>query len=221
MLVSWSLTFASGCAGGMAAGRGAADGRATISRYAGERQLKRSALLTLRVSDPDDVSRRAQTIVTDSGGFIENLDASPGEAARITARVPSASLDATVDAVAKLGRVTQRSISAEDVTDRLIDLESTLKNKRALRDRLRALLERGQQVEELLKVEVELGRLQEEVERLEAQLEGLKRDVSLSLLNVGIERRETPGPLGLVLQVVCDVVGYLFRTPQDELIRIP
>jgi hypothetical protein len=194
---------------------------ATQTRYAGGRQLKRTASLRLLVADVDAASSRAQAIVTGAGGFVENLNTTPGESAYLSARVPSASLDATLDELAKLGRESFRLVSAEDVTERLVDLEATLRNQRALRDRLRALLERGQQVEELLKVEVELARVQGEVERLEAQLQSLQSDVSLSSLTVGFERKVSPGPFGLVLSLVGDVFGYLFRSPQTDLLRIP
>ena len=115
-----------------------------------------------------------------------------------TIRVPSASLEPLMDSLAGMGRVTSRQVSAEDVTEEYHDLEAELKNTRALRDRLRRLLEQSETVKDSLAIEKELTRVQTKLDTLEGRLKRLRSQVVESSLDLNIDREKIPGPLGLV-----------------------
>ncbi|NPA43808.1 MAG: DUF4349 domain-containing protein [Chlorobi bacterium] len=87
-----------------------------------------------------------------------------------------------LDAVA--GEYEFKEFLTLDVTDRYIDLEARLKNKKALRDRLSALLDRADKVDEIIRLEKELARLQAEIERLEGQLRVLKDRIARSRVHI-------------------------------------
>ena len=72
-----------------------------------------------------------------------------------------------IDGLSGLGDETDRRVTAEDVTEIVIDLVARLKNKIALRDRLRKLLDRAQDVKEVLVVEEQLTRIQSEIDSME------------------------------------------------------
>lgn len=123
-----------------------------------------------------------------------------------TLRVPAASLPSLMESLSTVGRVTHRRVEMTDVTEATLDLQAALKNKRALRDRLRSLLDQATQVEDILKIEKELSRVQTELDQMEARLKSLSLQVSHSTLNLSIKRDRIPGPVGAVTKGT----GWLF-----------
>ena len=110
------------------------------------------------------------------------------------------------------GKVTHKHISSDDVTAQHRDLSAELKNKTALRARLRNLLAQATEVSDILKIEKELARLQTEIDQLSQRLNSLNSMVKLSTLTLTIKRDRIPGPLGLVTKSggwVFDKLNYL------------
>jgi len=124
--------------------------------------------------------------------------------------VPSTSLDASLDSLARIGKVESRSITATDVTDEARDLDARVATLRATRDRLRQLLERAASVSDIAAVETQLARVQQDLETLEGRLKSMRTDVALSELSLNIEQRRVLGPLGLVAAGLAWVVEKLF-----------
>lgn len=126
-----------------------------------------------------------------------------------TLRVPAASLPSLMESLSTVGRVTHRRVEMTDVTEATLDLQAALKNKRALRDRLRSLLDQATQVEDILKIEKELSRVQTELDQMEARLKSLSSQVSHSTLNLSIKRDRIPGPVGAVTKGTGRLFGKL------------
>ena len=144
------------------------------------------------------------------GAQVSRLDAREQEHAQYYVRVDPDRLDALMDSAAVLGNVGSRGVSAEDVTEQVVDVEARLGVMRASRDRLTQLMERGTTVTDVIAVERELARVQSEIESLEARLAALKGRVARSDLTVSMEQRRVLGPLGLVAVGVGKVLGKLF-----------
>jgi hypothetical protein len=162
-----------------------------------QRMLIRTASLSLAVDDIEETIVAATQLVERSGGYVESSEGGD-TSGYATLRVPAAQLEKMLDALAELGDERRRELGAEDVTEQLADIETTLKNKRALRDRLRALLERASAVKEVLEVEEQLVRIQTEVEQLEGRQQRLQQQVALATIRLSLERPPLLGPLGYV-----------------------
>jgi hypothetical protein len=130
--------------------------------------------------------------------------------AHLVLRVPSATLEATLDTLARFGRVERRSVAATDVTTEAQDLDARVVSLRATRDRLRQLLERAASVADIAAVEAQLSRVQQDLDSLEGRLKALRTDVALSALTVDLDRRHVLGPLGFVAAGLAWVVEKLF-----------
>jgi predicted nucleic acid-binding Zn-ribbon protein len=141
---------------------------------------------------------------------VANLSANEKDRADYVLRVPADKLDALMDSAATLGTVQQRTVSAEDVTDRMVDAAARLTSLRASRDRLRQLLDRATNVTDVVMVERELARVQSELESLEARMQALEGQVALSELSVHLRRRIVPGPLAVVALGAGKVISKLF-----------
>jgi hypothetical protein len=188
------------------AGRAAAPGLAAQD----ERKVVKRADLDLEVGSLEAARAEVERLVADADGLVESSTSVEDERVILRCRVPSDRLEAVMDRIAALGDLTRRSLSKEDVTDRWFDLEARLRNAIALRDRLRALLDRATSVTEVVAVEKELTRVQTEVETLQAQFDRLRGQVSLSALDVTLERGRVLGPLGYVGYGLWWVVRKLF-----------
>jgi hypothetical protein len=166
-----------------------------------DRALIRQSSITITVQDLVEATRRIRDITAAAGGTVFNASISKGAYATFTLRVPANELDTTLDALAGLGEEEERAISATDVTDRLTDLEAQLGNKKALRNRLRKLLDRTTTIEDALSIEKELSRLQTEIDTLAARLNRTRSAVAMSSIQVRLnqkveEPRRILGPLG-------------------------
>jgi hypothetical protein len=126
----------------------------------------------------DQAINQVEAIARENGGFLS----SRGDNA-ITIRVPRSRFQVALAAVEKTGDVLHRDVRAQDVTDEYMDLEVRIKNARAIRDQLAALLAKAS-VKEAIEIERELGRVTEELERMEGQLKLLRDKIAYSTITV-------------------------------------
>lgn len=174
------------------------------------RVILRSGRQTVVVGEPQKAAARAAAAAREAGGTVYASACQGKDSATLDLRVPAAELEAVMDRIAQLGDETSRSLRADDVTGQVVDLEAALKNKTALRDRLRALLAQAKDVKDILSVEEQLTRLQTEIDAMESRLKSIRSRVALSELDVTLERRRILGPVGYVLQGAWWVVEKLF-----------
>lgn len=167
-----------------------------------DRLLVKTASIDIVVPSVADAVDETNRIVGESGGYVHDSETEKDSIARLNLRVPVAQLFAVLERLAGLGEETQREVSVEDVTEMVADLDAELANKKALRDRLRALLARAKDVKEVLSVEAELTRLQTDIDTLEGRLKRLRTDIQFSAVHVKLRPREPEkqrrilGPLG-------------------------
>jgi hypothetical protein len=120
-------------------------------------------------------------------------------------RVPQERLETTLEALAKLGTVENRALTAEDVTEQLVDSEARLRNLRKSEEMVLKIMERSGSVGDVLKASQELSNIRESIERIDAQLKSLRNQVAYSTISLTLEAavsaQQTPEPsLGLRVQ---------------------
>ena len=164
------------------------------------RVLIKTGSMTMEVHNVKEALDGTRDLVKKQKGYIENSSSreNDGGSASLTVRIPKDSLVTTMDQLATMGKVTSRYIEVEDVTDQWIDLQAKIKNLRALRDRLRQLLNNTKNVKDVLAVEKELNRVQSELDSLEGKIKAMQKNVSYSNLYINIHHKSIPGPLGAV-----------------------
>ena len=186
-------------------------GTTPTSRQAlGGRLLVRRASMQLEVESPVGISSRVTDIASRLGGYVERSRESSTGGVEMTVRVPEPSLEQAMEAVSQLGQVVKRDISADDVTERVVDLNARAGTLRAMRDRLRDLLARAESISSIITVEQELARVQAELDSIEQRLEYLRGNAALAELAVGADRRRILGPLGALLVGTGRLISKLF-----------
>jgi hypothetical protein len=137
-----------------------------------------TARLSLGVYKVEAALAEVERLATQFGGYL-----SVRKDDQIVIRVPREKFLVVIAAIEKTGDVLHRDIQAEDVTFEFTDLEIRIKNARAMRDRLVALLDKAQ-TKDAIEIEKELGRVTEELERLTGRMKLLQSRLSFSTITV-------------------------------------
>lgn len=174
------------------------------------RMLVWTASMKLEVKDVEEAARKADSAIRQAGGHVDDSNVNAPEKANLRIRVPAERLNATLDALALLGVEKYRSLSSQDVTESVIDMEARLRNAIALRDRLRALLDRAKDVKDVLDIERELVRVQSEIDSMDGRLKNLRSQVQYATVSLYLERKRILGPLGYIGKGLMWVIEKLF-----------
>lgn len=174
-----------------------------------DRMIIKRGGLTIAVDDTKKAAEAAAVIVKNFNGIVQSENQYE-ETYYMYLKVPAEKLETAVDMLSKLGDVKNSNMSKDDVTMQVTDSEAVLKNKRALRDRLRQILNQAKDVKDIIAVEAELSRVQSEIDSMEAMLKNLKGQVAMSDINLTLEKKRMPGPLGWVFMGLWWVVEKLF-----------
>jgi hypothetical protein len=163
-----------------------------------ESKIARSAWLGIKVSDLTGSAARARVIATDAGGQVtsENVvtafDPTGGptgpagvdprlgsgtsvpdvgvDEARMVLSVPAKTLDDVLTQLSKIGSVSYRSSQSQDVTDSYVDTKARIQPMRDGIDRVRALLAKTTDLQQVITLESELSRRQADLDSLEQRL---------------------------------------------------
>jgi len=166
---------------------GMSQGPSELVLGASDRVLIYEAELSITVLDVDAALASAQKQAVQLGGFLQALaDTS------IQVRVPASRFEEAVGLLSELGSVTSRRISAEDITEEMLDLDIRLETAQEMRKRLLAILKQCETVEDTLAVEKELGRVTTEIERLEGRVRFLQERVDFSSIRVSFNPAVPP-----------------------------
>lgn len=197
------------------ASAGMADRAQDTSRVTSNRMMIWTASYSVEVAEvkkaSDDLLARMQSL----GGFMQDKNDYSEKRQRMVFRVPKDQFQQALAEVEGSGKVLSRRVSGEDVTEQFVDVEARLKSKKALRDRLRALLEKATKVEDIIKIEEELGRIEADIDSMEARMRTMKGQIELSTITVDINEKQTKkktiyGPLGYLYKGVEWFVTKLF-----------
>jgi hypothetical protein len=181
-------------AGGGAAG-GPGTGVAALLQLAGP-SIAIEARATLRADDVRSAVDGVTGVVARRGGRVASADidyAPDGGGddteeshATLVLAIPPEELAAVVDALEDLGTVLAYDQLAEDVTERLIDLDSRIANVRVSVARVRALLDAATDIQGIVRLESVLTEREIELETLLASQRQLEDRVAMSTLTVDI-----------------------------------
>ena len=162
-----------------------------------KRIVTQRANISVDVENIDKAKDALLILIEKSGGHIVNANLYE-ESYDASAKVPSTKLMETLDEIATLGEKTAQSISQNDVTTQFVDNEARLKNLLLFRDKMKALLNRTSNIEEIVKIERELRRVQTEIDAITGQQNYLKDAVALTPIGINFKEKRVYGPLGYI-----------------------
>lgn len=150
------------------------------------RQIVSTAELTVEVERVDEASTEAAGLVEGVGGALFGETSSfEGEArAVLTLKVPPPELRSLLDRLAELGEPLEQRVESDDVTERVVDLESQITTLEASIVRLRGLLDNAGSVEDIARLENELLDRETRLEQLNGQLRTLEGRIELATITL-------------------------------------
>ena len=179
--------------GPMAGDAAATKGFQAESRTQAARQGDRKEVVTggvnVTASDPIGAARDATAKVESLQGRVDDRTEQPGTdnttpSSSLTVRVPADKTDQFIDDLRDIGRVTSVSLSKNDVTMQVDDLDARIKALQTSVDRLRALISSATNTADLIEAEKAVSDRQGELDSLTAQQRRLDDQIALSTLNI-------------------------------------
>jgi hypothetical protein len=186
--------------GGYEAGGETVDGQAEEAENvveaaeAGRRYLLQNARLSLEIRDVEETAAAIQLQTEKLGGYVASVEfydlTQERRAGHLTLRIPEGKFQEALSGIKELGKPRNEHVYTDDVTMRYIDLEARLKNLEAQEQRLRELLEKAGNVEEILHIEKELWRIRSDLEVMTAEFKHLQEQVRFSILDIALQEKD-------------------------------
>lgn len=153
----------------------------------GLRRVIRTASVSLEVNDLEETASHLTQIAEAAGGFV--ADSSTTQVGSLpegmfVLRIPAPHFADVLSQVVGLGRVQQRRLGGQDVTEESIDLQARIRNLERYEQRLLTFVDRAVKISDVLAVEQELARVRGEIEMLTGRARYLDRQVELATIQV-------------------------------------
>jgi hypothetical protein len=187
---------------GHASGGAAPGSKAAIAEMATsqpDRYLIKNANLTIEAKDVAKAFARLTGLVQGLKGYIsdvnESVDGLGAHQTTLTVRVPYTAFDGSMQQLSDLGKVLDRQIKAEDVTEEFVDTQATVRNLKRTEERLLAHLSRSGKLSDTLLVETELTRVRQEIEQREGRVRFLAHRIAFSTIAITLREEAQAQPL--------------------------
>lgn len=149
------------------------------------RKLIRDGYLQIEVKDLASSEEVCKEWIDKNGGYISNSNSNE-RTLNITLRIPAKNFDAALNDLTLIGKVEEKNISSQDVTDRFYDLSTRLETRKILHKRLLSYLENAKTVEEMVSVERQINDVQSDIESMEGQLNRLTNQIDFCTLRINM-----------------------------------
>ena len=164
-----------------------------------ERMIVRTGEISLVVKDVVGTQDEIAQLAVSLGGYVVSSRISGEEDDRrgwISIRVPDEKFEQALVELRDLSvRVESESTDSQDVTEEYVDLQSRLKNAQATENQYLALLQKAENVEDILRIYERLSQVRSEIEQIKGRMQYLERTSSMSLISVRLEPETTAKPL--------------------------
>lgn len=188
------------------------------------RKIIRHLSLRMETQEFESALTSLRQIVSGAGGYIEQENVmgrsvrqkkeEQPRSAYIMARIPSEKLDGAAAELSDLCNVTERQESTEDVTETYFDAQAHLKSLEVQEERLLAILEKSEKLEDVVSLEQALTKVRYEIEAITASLRHMDSQVNYSYLEINLdevveytEARQTPKSFGEELSLAATDSG--------------
>ena len=163
-----------------------------------ERKLIRTGNVSLEVQTITDAEDKIAAWAASLGGYVTNANTWQ-YGAGFTVRVPSSRFDEAMSQVGNFGRITNRSVSSQDVSDNYYDMQSRLQTKYILRDKLQSYLSEAKDIKDLLEVERQLNEVIEDIESTESRFKRLSGQIDYSTIYINMSFEHGKDEGGIIL----------------------
>jgi hypothetical protein len=157
-----------------------------------------TATMTVKVDDADVVNAKKEEAIRliegSGGGLFGEQTSFNGEAhATVTFKVPPEKFRPVLSELAALGELQQQEVKTDDVTQQVIDLDARITVAQESLDRMRGLLSKASDLNQVATLEADVGRRQTELEQLKGEQQTLGQRVSLATIVLTLSTSSSTG----------------------------
>lgn len=185
------------------------------------RSLIYTATATIEVRNVLDATRQTQEVMAGLGGvlFGQETTTTPRPRTTLVYKVQPDDFSEALTRLESVGRIASLDASADDVTERVVDLQSQIRSAEISVDRLRELLDAATSLEDVAALERELLAREGNLELLRGQLRTIEDRVALATITVVLTEEATePAAEVLVTAYEGDDDGE--RCPGDRRLEV-
>ena len=158
-----------------------------------DRYLIKNATISVEADDVRKATTALIQAVQAAKGYVSDMheqsDGIGGLTATMSVRVPYTVFDRSMQQLSDLGKVLEKQVTAQDVTEEFVDTQAKVRNLKRTELRLLDHLTRTGKLTDTLLVEKELNRVREEVEQLEGRVRFLSHRISFSTISVTLKEK--------------------------------
>ncbi len=167
------------------------------------REIIFTARLAVDVDNVAEAGTEATRIITDVGGFVFGQESSGGNEPRseITFKVLPEDFSEALDALSGIGELRNQSITTDDVTERVVDLNSRIEVAELGVERLRNALEEAPNLEDFAQIEELLLAREADLELMRGRLRTLRDQIDLATITLVLQQDRIDNFLSLEVSV--------------------
>lgn len=155
-------------------------------------KLIRRADLSIQTEQFDESAEALNRLAASCGGYFENAsvyggsrrDVNASRWGEYTVRIPAENYDRFLSSTGDLGYVVSKDESSENIGERYYDTEARLKTQRTKQERLLALLERAESMEDIIALESALTEVEYQIEQYSSDLNRYDALVGFSTVQI-------------------------------------
>jgi len=165
---------------------------------ASSKKIIKTAQLSIQVYDFDSTVENLKQITQQYGGYIENSSSDiiyndnendiMLKSGSMVLRVPAQNYNDVIDYVSQTGKIVGNYEQGEDISADYIDTESMLNAKELEKERLMQLIEKADNVNDLILLEERLSQVSGEIDSYNSRIKNWDRLVQFSTISINIEQ---------------------------------
>lgn len=153
-----------------------------------EKKIIKDGKIGLQTDSVEEVKEILSKKIKEFGGYVgseKQSNQNGHKTLEMLIRVPAANFEKLIAGIENgKNKVLYKNISARDVTEEFMDVESRLQTKQKFAERYQELLKKANAVKDILEIEENLRTLQEEIESSKGRLKYLSDQVDYSSLEI-------------------------------------
>lgn len=159
------------------------------------RKIIKTVNVSAETKEFDDACRQIATLVTELGGYVQSSNSygrsyyyasNASRSASYTLRIPADRLSEFMDATSGAVNIISQTENVDDITETYVDTEARLNALRLEEERLLALLEKGDNLSDIITVEERLSDVRYQIESYTARIRGYDTLIAYSTVNIEI-----------------------------------